>query len=96
MSALGLGGATDAKEATMTITPNFAALAAQWLKDARHLAAEGPHSPRDLLQHDAWGRLLIRHGWLTPDGTRATGSGTVATPAEVFAAMRGDASGDPA
>jgi hypothetical protein len=32
--------------------------------------------------------LLIKHGWLTPDGTRATGTGTIATPAEVFAIWR--------
>jgi hypothetical protein len=74
----------------MDITPDFAALAERWLKEARDIAVSGPHGPRDLLQHGAWGRLLIRHGWLTPDGTRATGSGTVATPAEVFAAIRGE------
>lgn len=80
---------TPAEEETMPmdITPNFAALAEQWLTDARDMAAAGPHGPRDLLQHDAWGRLLIRHGWLTPDGTRTTGSGTIATPAEGFAVM---------
>jgi hypothetical protein len=72
----------------MDITPDFAALAEQWLLKAREMTNDGPTYPRELLQHDAWGRLLIKHGWLTPDGTRTTGSGTIATPAEVLPIWR--------
>jgi hypothetical protein len=72
----------------MDITPDFAAIAEQWLEQAREIAEAGPYGPCDLLQHEAWGRLLIKHGWLTPDGTRATGQGTIATPAEVLSILR--------
>jgi hypothetical protein len=78
------------EEETMDITPDFAAIAEHWLIEARELETWGPSNAHVLLQHEAWGRLLIRHGWLTPDGTRATGSGTIATPAEVIAIWRGE------
>jgi hypothetical protein len=79
---------TKGNKEGMDITPDFAALADQWLQAARDMAASRASNPRDLLQHEAWGRLLIKHGWLTPDGTRATGSGTIATPAEVLPIWR--------
>jgi hypothetical protein len=76
---------------SINITPNFAVLAERWLAEARELA-EGFDLTRDQLQqHQAMGRLLKRHGWLTPDGMRATGQGTIASPAEFFAVLRGTA-----
>jgi hypothetical protein len=73
----------------MDITPDFAALADQWPQGARELAAGIPYTSTQRWQHEAWGNLLKRHGWLTPDGPQATGQGTIATPAEVFAISAG-------
>jgi hypothetical protein len=72
------------EEGAMDITPDFAKLAEQWLEEAREIAANGPHDAQTLLRHDAQGKVFIRHGWITPDGTRATGTGTTPTPAEML------------
>jgi hypothetical protein len=37
----------------MDITPDFAALAEQWLMKARDMTTYGPTNPRELLQHEA-------------------------------------------
>jgi hypothetical protein len=73
------------------ITPDFAALADDWLIEARELASGVPYTAEQRRKHAGWGRLLTQHGWLTPEGTQATGQGTIATPAEVIAVIRGAA-----
>jgi hypothetical protein len=73
----------------MDITPDFAVLAERWLAESRELAEGVPFTPAQRMSHEVMGRLLKRHGWLTPDGTCATGQGTIATPAAYVAAIRG-------
>jgi hypothetical protein len=74
----------------MDITPDFAALADHWLAEAHELAEGVPFTPEQRKRHEGMGRLLKRHGWLTLDGRHATGKGTIATPREYFAVIRGE------
>jgi hypothetical protein len=76
----------------MDITPDFGALAEHWLAEDRELAEGIPFTLEQIKRHKAMGRLLKRHGWLSRDGTRATGRGTIATPREYLAVIRGTTS----
>jgi hypothetical protein len=73
----------------MDITPDFATLAERWLVESRELAEGVPYTPEQRMWHEGMGQLLKRHGWLTLDGTLATGQGTIATPAEYLSVIRG-------